>query len=133
MSGVIRGSCHCKAVAWQARLPPKIVINCHCSLCRQLSGADYSAWVVIPNEQFRINKGSDSVSHYSASEHFSKVFCKVCGSTVSCVNNAKFPDHTYVARGNILGDVALPVDLQVYTNDRAQGIHLDADIPVYNP
>jgi len=133
MTGVIRGSCHCKAVTWQAELPPKIVLNCHCGMCRQLSGADYSAWVVIPNEQFRIVEGGDNIRHYNASEHFSKTFCKHCGSTVSCVNNAKFPDHSYVARGSILGDITLPVDLQVYTNDRAPWIHLDPDIPAYNP
>ncbi len=133
MSKSISGKCCCGKVEWQAQLPPAIVLNCHCTMCRELSGADYSSWVVLPAAQFSLTSGEDNISNYQATEKFSKSFCSNCGSTVTCVNNAKFPDHIYVARGNISDDFDLPVQLQVYTEDKADWIDINADIPVFTP
>jgi len=102
-------------------------------MCRELSGADYSSWVVMKSNQFTLVKGSDILSRYQATEKFSKSFCSKCGSTVSCVNDEKFPDHIYVARGNISSEIELPVNLQVYTDDKADWLVLNEAIPVYNP
>ena len=101
-------------------------------MCRQLSGADYSSWVIFPAEKYKVKTGSDSISNYQATEKFSKSFCAKCGSTISCVNNDKFPKHIYVARGNIGGEFNLPVDIQVYTGDKADWINLNEDIPAFN-
>lgn len=129
----IEGQCHCGTVRWQATLPPKIVINCHCNLCRQLSGADYSSWVVFPASQFSLLAGQEAITHYHATEHTRKTFCASCGSTVSAVNNSKFPGCVYVARGNITTHAELPVNFQVFTNDKAPWVHPDDNIPVFNP
>ncbi len=133
MNNSMAGKCCCGKVEWQVELPPTIVLNCHCTMCRSLSGADYSSWVVVPDAQFRLLSGQDNISSYQATEKFSKTFCASCGSTVTCVNNAKFPDHIYVARGNIIDDVELPVQLQVYTEDKAAWIDIDPKIAVFNP
>lgn len=129
----LSGQCHCGTVRWSATLPPKIVINCHCNMCRKLSGADYSSWVVFPASQFRLLAGEQSVSRYQATAHTFKSFCSTCGSTVSAINNSKFPDCIYVARGNITDDIDLPVQFQVFTNDKAPWVFLSDSIPVFNP
>ena len=133
MSTSITGKCHCGAIEWEAKLPPKIVLNCHCNMCRKLSGADYSSWVIFPVDQYRIKTGTVNISQYQATEKYSKSFCRKCGSTISCVNNDKFPKHIYVARGNILSNVDLPVELQVYTTDKAAWLEINEDIPIFNP
>jgi hypothetical protein len=133
MSEFINGKCCCGNVEWQAELPPAIVLNCHCNMCRELSGADYSSWVVLPAAQFSLKSGVDNITSYQATENFSRSFCASCGSTITCVNNAKFPDHIYVARGNITDEVELPVQLQVYTEDKAAWIDINPDIAVLNP
>ena len=133
MNASINGSCHCGRVTWQAELPQTIILNCHCNMCRQLSGADYSSWVVVPTEKYQVTEGADLIKQYQATPKFSKSFCSLCGSTVSCVNNDKFPDHTYVARGNILDQFEFPADIQVYTADKASWSKLNEDIPNYNP
>jgi len=133
MTEVFEGRCHCGAVQWQAQLPTTIVLNCHCNMCRQLSGADYSSWVVIKDAQFTLLQGADQLQSYQASTHFSKTFCRRCATPVSLVNLDKFPGHTYVARGTVSTDIDLPVNLQVYTDDKACWAALAADIPVLNP
>lgn len=133
MTDKIEGQCHCGAVQWQAQLPTTIVLNCHCNMCRQLSGADYSSWVVVKDEQFSLLKGGGLLASYQASEQFSKTFCRQCGTTVSAVNQDKFPGHTYVARGTVSSECELPVELQVFTHDKADWVTLNSDIPVFNP
>ena len=129
----IFGKCHCGKVEWEAEPPPKIVLNCHCNMCRLLSGADYSSWIIFPTENYSVKTGTEYISDYQATDTFSKSFCRNCGSTISCVNNAKFPQHTYVARGNISSDFDSPVDIQVYTEDKASWVALNEDIPAFNP
>ena len=133
MTSSITGKCHCGMIEWEVDLPSKIVLNCHCNMCRQLSGADYSSWVIFPVEQYKIRAGTECISYYQATDNFSKSFCSKCGSTISCVNNDKFPEHVYLARGNIGSELDLPVEIQVYTTDKATWVEINDDIPVFNP
>lgn len=133
MSEKITGACHCGTVQWQATLPSQIALNCHCTICRSLSGADYSSWVIFPDEQFELLSGADSTTTYQITETYERTFCNQCGSTVSCVNNAKFPQHTYIAKGNITSPYDRGPDIQVYTPDKAAWVTIDESIPVFNP
>jgi len=101
-------------------------------MCRALSGADYSSWLVIPAKQFTLLSGKEFISQYQATDQFSKSFCAKCGCTVHCINNNKFPDHVYVAKGNITSEYTKAPDIQVYTQDKAAWLTLDDNIPVYN-
>lgn len=133
MKETIFGQCHCGAIRWSADLPHKIVLNCHCKLCRSLSGADYSSWVVIPTSQFKILSGEEALTTYQASEKYSKSFCSKCASTIFCVNDDKFPDHSYLARGNITSEFSLAPEIQVYTDDKAEWVTIDETLPIFNP
>ena len=132
MKKPIAGQCHCGAVRWAATLPHKIALNCHCSMCRSLSGADYSSWLVFPSGQFSILSGHENITGYQASASFSKSFCKTCGSTISCINNDKFPGHIYVARGNVTTDYNVPAEIQVFTRFKAGWVNIDESIPIIN-
>ena len=132
MKDSISGQCHCGSIKWAASLPHKVALNCHCNMCRSMSGADYSSWVILPSEQFIILSGKESLTQYQASDKFLKSFCSKCGSTVSCINNDKFPDHTYVAKGNITSEFDLPAKVQVFTKYKADWVNIDESIPVIN-
>ena len=132
MKDSISGQCHCGAVKWTASLPHKVALNCHCNMCRSLSGADYSSWVVLPEGQFSLLSGKEDLTKYQASEKFSKSFCSVCGSTVCCFNDDKFPEFIYVAKGNITSKYPPPAEIQVFTKDKGSWVTLDESIPVIN-
>jgi hypothetical protein len=132
MNGSISGQCHCGTVQWQVALPHKITLNCHCNMCRSLNGADYSSWLIFPADQFSVNSGAEALTWYEASSSFSKSFCSTCGSTVSCINDDKFPDHIYVAKGNITSRFKQSAEIQVYTKDKACWVVIDESIPVIN-
>ncbi len=132
MHDSISGQCHCGSIKWTASLPHKVALNCHCKMCRSLSGADYSSWVVLPSEQFTLLSGDDLLTEYQASEKFSKSFCSKCGSTVSCINDDKLPGHIYVAKGNITSEFDIPAEIQVFTKYKADWVTIDESIPVIN-
>ena len=130
MKDSISGQCHCGSIQWTASLPHKVALNCHCNMCRSLSGADYSSWLILPSGQFSLISGKENISKYEASENFSKSFCSKCGSTVSCVNDDKFPDNIYIAKGNITSDFEIPAEIQVFTEYKADWVTIDESIPV---
>jgi len=132
MTTAITGQCHCGSVKWSATLSHKVELNCHCTMCRSLSGADYSSWLVIPSNQFTLLSGKEFISEYQATDQFSKGFCSKCGSTVHCINNDKFPRHVYLAKGNITSKYTKRPDIQVYTQDKAAWVTLDDSISVYD-
>ena len=101
-------------------------------MCRSLSGADYSSWLVIPSDQFTLLSGKEFITEYQATDNFSKGFCSKCGSTVHGINNDKFPRHVYLAKGNITSKYTKAPDIQVYTKDKAAWVTLDDNIPVFD-
>ena len=133
LSEFLEGGCHCKKITWRVQLPPTIALNCHCNMCRALSGADYSSWLVFPDEQFTLLGGEQQLVEYAATEEFIRRFCSACGATVTCVNNNKFPGHTYVAKGNVSSGFNLPPQIQVYIDDKAPWVTIDSSIPVFQP
>ena len=133
MENLITGQWHCGTVQWQAVLPHKMALNCHCNMCRSLSGADFSSWVVFAAANFKLTSGIEGLTTYQASDTFSKSFCTKCGSTVSCINDAKFPNHVFITKGNITSEFSLPAKIQVCTTDKANWVEIDENIAVFNP
>ncbi|PKF60739.1 hypothetical protein CW745_12750 [Psychromonas sp. psych-6C06] len=96
------GKCHCGAVTWVATLPVTTVIQCHCQNCRKLQGSDYSSWVVVAEENFKVKSGIACISHYHFNDRSQKSFCRHCGSVVYGVNGKHFPSHKLFSLGNII-------------------------------
>ncbi len=78
---MIRGSCLCGGVRFEAAKVPLIVL-CHCSMCRKANGAAFDAGAVVPSENFKLVNGADLVESYQSSPDTRRAFCRVCGSRV---------------------------------------------------
>ena len=61
---VWRGSCHCEAVKWAAKLESAEHVLCHCDTCRKLGGGPYSCNQIIPKEGLTIFVGNENVGVY---------------------------------------------------------------------
>jgi hypothetical protein len=70
------GSCHCKAVRFQATLALGNVTECNCSICSRVGALR----TFIPAENFELLSGEDSLTDYQFGKgHIHHTFCKVCG------------------------------------------------------
>ena len=78
MTEFVRGSCHCGAVVFEARvfLPLKQVIRCNCSFCSRRG----AAVVLVDAQDFRLIEGADALRVYrwntKREDHH---FCSICG------------------------------------------------------
>jgi hypothetical protein len=81
---LVRGSCLCGAVGYEARLPFGKFVQCHCSRCRKATGSAFAANAYVTPEAFRWTRGESNVVRYDlpAARSFSTSFCSTCGSPV---------------------------------------------------
>ena len=74
----VEGGCHCRAVRFEAELPPAPVpaLDCNCSVC-SMTGFLH---IVVPHGDFELLSGRDALTSYrfgtGAAEH---LFCRQCG------------------------------------------------------
>ena len=50
MSEQIEGGCFCGSVRYRFPTNDYRSSNCHCSMCRSISGAPYVAWMAVPSQ-----------------------------------------------------------------------------------
>ena len=129
----ISGSCHCRSAQWEFSLPIKTVVKCHCGNCRKMQSADYSSWIILPAEQFKLTVGKDHITNYQVNEVSSKNFCSKCGSATHLINGKHFPDNFVLPLGAVdnYSDELAP-QIQMYTPDKASWINIHEDEPVFS-
>ncbi|WP_140629954.1 GFA family protein [Methylibium rhizosphaerae] len=82
------GGCFCGAVRYKARQ----IFDagyCHCSICRRISGAAAVCWFSVREEDFELTLGDPSALR--SSEHFTRYFCRACGTHVHGMDDLPVP------------------------------------------
>lgn len=76
------GKCLCGEVEFEVNGPLPNLYQCHCSLCRKLSGSASDTAMFLDREQFRWRRGEDNISSFTKSSGYRSDFCRVCGSNL---------------------------------------------------
>jgi hypothetical protein len=84
---MITASCLCGGVRYEIDGQIGPALNCHCSMCRKMTGAAFRSRVAIPSENFHWIKGEGLLTHYVSSPATVRTFCRVCGSTLVSLFN----------------------------------------------
>ena len=128
-----KGRCYCGSVAWEISFPVKAVVKCHCAMCRSLSGADYSSYVIVPETQFTFLQGEDLVVAYKATELSHKHFCSICGTTTHNINGKHFADDVVLPLGLVENySKILAPQFQAYTEYKAEWVNIHDDVVVFS-
>ena len=77
---MLRGSCLCGRVAYEAEAEIETIAHCHCETCRKAHGAAFSSIASVPRDRFRWVQGEDLLSAYESSPGKGRRFCSACGS-----------------------------------------------------
>ena len=78
----ITGACHCKSVRYTINGPIKASANCHCSICKKISGAAFATIAIVGEESFKITEGQENLSAYVVSDNLTKPFCHTCSTPI---------------------------------------------------
>ena len=80
----VHGSCHCRAISYEALVDPERVTICHCTDCQNLSGSAYRVSVPTRAEDFHLVSGTPRV-YFKVGDSGRKRaqgFCGDCGSPI---------------------------------------------------
>lgn len=108
-----KGGCHCGAVRFEARNPPRFVARCHCNSCRRTTGGAFSTWIGFRNDQIR---WLTRPAFHESSPGVRRGFCPKCGTPLS-FGGGKWPDETHFLVGVFDDPSRYVPTVDVFTED----------------
>lgn len=81
---IVKGSCLCGAVQYEAQGPFTDFRYCHCERCRKATGSAHASNLFMPKEQLRWIAGENNITIFihKEAENYPRGFCKTCGGMV---------------------------------------------------
>jgi hypothetical protein len=120
--------CLCGAVGLRLGGPLLFLSHCHCASCRRAHAAAFVSWTAVPNERFEVVAGAEELRAYRSSEHATRTFCGVCGTSLSYVST-DWPGKTYVPAALIEGPLGVAPDGHVNTAERVPWLDIADGLP----
>jgi hypothetical protein len=77
---MIKGSCLCGCVAFEAAKLTGPIGHCHCRTCRKAHGAAFSTTARVARDGFRWTRGDAELRHFESSPGKLRHFCGNCGT-----------------------------------------------------
>ena len=129
--GVLHGSCLCGGIAYEVSEPFTAVYNCHCSRCRKARAAAHTTNGFTSINGVRFLKGEDLLVIYRVPEakHFGQAFCRVCGSGMPRVNEAR--GNVVIPLGSLDSDPGLDVVDHIFAGSKAPWYEITDGAPQY--
>jgi hypothetical protein len=126
---IVRGSCLCGAVHYEARLPFSKFVNCYCSRCRKASGSAFAANAYVAADALRWTRGENNVVRYDLPEarSFSTSFCGTCGSPVP--HSTRSGREFIIAAGSLDDDPRAKPSTNIHWDSRAEWSVQSGEIP----
>jgi hypothetical protein len=117
---IVRGSCLCGAVGYEARLPFGRFVHCHWSRCRKISGSAYAANATVPPDAFRWTRGESAVQRFDlpAARSFANAFCRNCGSPVP--HRTRSGREIIIPAGSLDNEPAIKPSANLHWSSRAE-------------
>jgi hypothetical protein len=128
MSDKAKGTCYCGNIEFEIILPVKNVINCHCNMCRRLSGADYTTWVSVSKESLTMTKGREKLSEFQITSQSTQTFCTVCGTRIT-TESSIYPTVVGLLRGIIEGEIHCNPSGNYFVSDKAPWVKICTGLP----
>jgi hypothetical protein len=113
----MHGKCLCGEVRFVLTGELPNLYQCHCSLCRKVSGSSANAAFKVERAQLRWEAGAALVSKYESASGFKSHFCSRCGSSLP--NLTANDSAWWVPVGLLEGGEGLRVGAHLYVAWRA--------------
>jgi hypothetical protein len=126
---VVRGSCLCGGVAWQARRPFRLMSHCHCSMCRKSHGTAFGTYVGASADGYALLQGEELIAQYQSSPQGVRRFCSRCGSIVP--NPVEGP-MAWMPAGCLEGDPGVRPQAHIFVASKAPWYEIADDLPRFD-
>ncbi len=100
MADPVTGSCRCGKVKFAVHKPIEFAANCHCSICKKISGGAFSSIAIVDEADLEFTAGRNELTAYRITENASKHFCGKCGTPVYNLHKG-FPGKYMIPLGTL--------------------------------
>jgi hypothetical protein len=97
-------------------------------MCRRAHGAGIVTWFSVPKTQLRITAGESELVRFQSSDHGTRSFCGICGSSLffeSTLHDARID----IALANMEGPIDREPQLHVFFDHRAEWVTVGDSLP----
>ena len=129
---MVTGICLCGAIKYEIISLLQFARNCHCSMCRKITGTAFATWVYVEGNNFRWVEGEAQLGKYQSSSEVTRTFCKMCGSTMQYVAKQTFQDAFGLALGTVDGDPGCKPMRHVMVDSKAPWFEITDHLPQSN-
>jgi hypothetical protein len=114
----MRGRCLCAAVEFEISGEMPAIYQCHCSLCRRITGSSANAATIVERDQLSWLRGEESIRRYATDSGYQSHFCAGCGSPLP--NPTREDSAWWVPVGLLDEDDRIELALHLYTGSKAR-------------
>ncbi len=114
----MKGKCLCGEVRFSIDDQYSHIYQCHCSLCRQVSGSSSNSSLIVAQEHFHWLCGVSLISSFVKSTGYRSDFCSRCGCPAP--NSMKNGNDIWVPVGLLYEHKPLKVVAHLCTESKAQ-------------
>ena len=120
----ITGGCKCGETGFSVAGPALQVVTCHCGMCRSLTGAAFSTYVVVREEHFAVVKGSDKLANYQVTDRTSRYFCSTCGTSLFNSNPETYKGLRMLYLGTVQGSERFEPRINIFCESKLPWVTL---------
>jgi hypothetical protein len=126
---MIRGSCLCGGVRFGIEGKVSGIGQCHCSLCRKVSGTGANAVLLTATRSFRWVAGEDLAQTWERPGGWGTTFCRVCG----CPVPRQHPSGKiwWIPAGSLDDDPGTRIEQHIYVDSKASWDEIAGSAPQY--
>ncbi|KAF8655362.1 hypothetical protein AX16_003097 [Volvariella volvacea WC 439] len=116
------GACLCGAIAINVKGEYPGQVICHCTDCKRTTGAPFSALIIVPDSDFKIEGPTSTFQSTALSgSTVTRLFCSKCGSQLAHTSPNLGGKHA-VQTGNLPDFAKVPFGYELFTKDRWTGL-----------
>ncbi|WP_443080984.1 GFA family protein [Uliginosibacterium sp. H1] len=123
------GRCLCGAVQYETSAAFIYAGNCHCSQCRQASGAAFNSFAGVPLDALRVTAGEEQLSSYAKGRDSVLRFCKVCGSNLFSIKPEAGVAH--IRMGTLTEEPGIAPKAHLFVGSKAPWQDITDDLPQF--
>ena len=124
---MLRGRCFCGAVRYETAASPSQETACHCSICRQTTGAPFVAWFSVPLSSFAL---TGETTTFQSSSAASRRFCAKCGTQLT-FQSSHYPDLIDITTCSLEHPEQVPPVDHIYDESRVSWVRRADDLPAH--
>jgi len=128
---MLTGSCLCGGIRYEIEGAIGPALNCHCSMCRKVTGAAFRSRVAVPAKNFRWTSGENLLTRYESSPGNIRTFCRICGSTLVSLFPDN-PDSIGLPMGTLDDDPGIRPAFHVFVGSKAPWFDITDDLPRFD-